>query len=220
MPDLYFDSLRLKMGMGGRFVVRLVTYVSYGALTAAGLTLIFAELRWMQSLGIFIALFLIDRLLHFNQAEKKLTLVSEGDKVNLSYYTSSSAFGILEKSVDKASFLGGDVFLWVTKQCLIHQSIRKMLLRLDVRWKDFEKKIDELLKEDLKNRSSKKQVLDSVKVLVVAAGRQAIVNQREYIKPEDLFISLGQIESLILSQLLSSFELKQSDLENIFRSRK
>ena len=209
MADLYFDSLRLKMGMGGRVVVRLVTYVSYGSLAAAGLTLIFAELHWMQSLGIFIALFLIDRLLHFNQAEKKLTLVTESDKVNLNYYISSSAFGILEKSVDKATFLGGDVFLWLAKQCLLNQSVRKKLLHMNVHWKEFEKKIDELLKNDLKNRSSKKQVLDSVRVLVITTGRQAIINQCEYIKPEDLFINLAQMESLILNQLLSSFELKQ-----------
>ncbi len=200
--EFYFESLRLKMGGGGRFIARLLIYVFYGTLTASAVVLVFAELRWMQSLGVFLVLFLIDRLLHIHQAEEKLSHMSKEGRVNLALHLSPEGLSILEKAVDKASFIGGSFSLWVARECLSRPDIKKFVYHLGLQWKDIDCKANKLLKEN-KQRSKKDEILSLAENLVQQACFLALVKKSDYIEAKDLFIALGKISDLEAQQLFA-----------------
>lgn len=122
--SFYYDSIRITMGGGGRFIVRLIIYVFYGALASASVVLVFADFRWMTSLGVFIILFLIDCLFHINHAEEPLSRMPREGVINLATYTSPSVMNILERALEKSYFIGGDVLAWVALQCLSFQEVQ------------------------------------------------------------------------------------------------
>lgn len=185
--EFYFNSPKLKMGGPARFFARLVTYITYGALVASTTVLIFAELRWMQSLGVIIILFLIDRLFHIDEAERKFgNKRITSSRINLDYYLSPPAMSVLEKASEKAVFIGGNLKLWIKKQCLEKQEVKKKLKRADVSWKELDKRINEQLKSDHR-RYSKKEALAELEEIVIKSAEIAIENKREFITPEEIW---------------------------------
>jgi hypothetical protein len=212
MDRFYFDSIRLKMGMGGRFLARLFIYAFYGSLAASSIVLSFAELRWMQSLGIFIILFLIDRLMHINQADKKLAELPPG-RVNLNEYLLPTTNNVVEKASERCYFLGGHFDLWLIKQCLEQVEIKKGLKRLEVDVKVAVKKIDQLIKSDGQIKIKKSQIEEMLDRVVKEAGERALERGGSYVEPQDLFTVLAKSRSELVRDFYKSLDIKFEDLE-------
>lgn len=186
MPEFYLKSPRLEMGGFARFIVRLVSYVVYSSLAASLAVLLFAELRWMQSLGFFILLFLLDRLLHLNEADEQFQYMPRRGKVNLNNYLTPPAFNILEKAGEQAVFVGGNFYLWVYKQALEHSQVHRYLDD----WRGKEKKIRQAVRKsiyDSQYRISKAEVLKMSEEIVKKAAEIAINNGGQEITPLELF---------------------------------
>ena len=212
MNRFYFNSIRSRMGMGGRFLARLFIYAFYGSLAASSIVLSFAELRWMQSLGVFIILFLIDRLIHINQANKQLTELPEG-KINLNDYLLPTTTGIIEKASERCYFLGGSLDLWVIKQCIDQVEIKKGLKHLDIKWKVADKKVSQLIKTDQKRRLKKEEIEELVEDLVHRAGERALNRGSRYVDPQDLFVILSKSPLEFARDFYHSLDIKSEDLE-------
>lgn len=180
MREFYFNSYRLEMGGAARFLVRLISYITYGMLAASVMVLTFAELRWMQSLGVFLILFLADRLIHINKAEKKFTYLPKEGRVNLKDYLTPSAMIVLEKASEKAVFIGGDLRLWLMKECLERPGLKNKIMS---------KEIDKQLKNDCQ-RHSKKEVLSLLEPLIKSAAIIALDKKKKSIDAKELFLAI------------------------------
>ncbi|MFH1759015.1 MAG: hypothetical protein ABH822_00435 [Patescibacteria group bacterium] len=194
MRKLYFKNLRLEMGAGGRFVVRLVSYIFYGSLAAACFVMLFAELEFMRSAGVFLLLFLMDRLIHIDKAEEPLAHMPDEGRINLDIYLAPSALAVLEKAVEKTYLLGGSFSQWMARQCLTRPEIKSDLRKFGVRWQDVDKKAKEIIKQEQKNkevkRATKKETLLLAEKLAKTAYRLAVLKNNKYIDVGNLFAAL------------------------------
>lgn len=186
MADLYFENLRLQMGGFSRFLARLIVYSWYASLAALIIVLLFTDFKWMQSLGWFLILFLGDRLIHLNHGEKKIKTMPPKGRVNLDIFLSPSAMSILEKSLERSNFLGGDIKLWIKKQCLTYPEIRKQLKKERIDWKKENDELSLLLKKD-RAKIPLKDNLNSLEDLVKVSYKKALDARSDFIEPGHVF---------------------------------
>ena len=212
MSRFYFDSIRLKMGMGGRFLTRLFVYAFYGSLAAASIVLSFAELRWMQSLGVFFILLLIDRLIHINQADRKLTELPQG-KINLNEYLLPTTTSIIEKASERCYFLSGHIELWLVKQCFDQAEIKRGLKHLEIKWKVADKKVNQIIKADQQRRTTKEEIKKLLEEVIQKAGERALEREGCYVEPQDLFTVLAKSRLELTRDFFNSLDIRPEDLE-------
>ncbi len=213
--ELYFDDPRLRMTIGGRFLVRVVSYVSYLFIVAAFFTLFFSGIRPLQSLGALIALFLIDYFLHFREADSHLTELPSGEAlVNAARYLSPAAFSHIEHAYQRSSFSRGNFFVELAVQLLGVREIREGINRLDVKPTEFKEKAEELLRaEDNREKITKDERRAKVALLGTRAFTQALRSERRFVGISDVFSALSLVGDPLIDRLFNVFAIESGDLE-------
>ena len=148
--NLYFLEQRFQMSMAERFIIRFITYCGYAIFIAAVATFLFSDIGLLFWSGVLGLLFLIDRLFHFGRPGCSLTQINPREfsgarKINIVQYLAPSGFSVLEKARDKALITNGNFFVYLAKFLLENRDVQDMLVRLDVKPKEFEQKINEFL---------------------------------------------------------------------------
>jgi len=232
--NLYLSEPRLKMRIIERMAARLIIYCSYTLLIATVVTFLLSDIKSFFWLGVLGSLFLIDRLLHFGQAEWSLfnLKVQPEQKINIAPYLTPASFGVLERALEKALVTNNDFFLYLIKFLIDNHDIQEGLLRMDVPVKEFEQKIDDLLKESKKNpppspvthpngrygasqpKDSRQDLIDKIEILLKTAFQLSINNQEKYIEPRSLFSSLSLIDDEKVNRIFNLFSIAPNDLEN------
>jgi ATP-dependent Clp protease ATP-binding subunit ClpC len=213
---IYFNDPRLLMTLGGRMTARVLSYVSYLVLAAALVTFIMSDLTWMKAAGIFLALFLGDRVMHLNEADKQLTELPKRGMVNLADYLQPKAFSALEKAFDRSSITLHNFFIETVLQLLDFEEIKDGLRRLDVKADEFKQKAEELLNVGLQDKATapqKEERLKQVGLLVANALEQALSSSHRFIEPSDLFSAAAMVEDEAASRLFNVFSIGAGDLE-------
>ena len=106
--NLYFKEPRLNLSAPGEFLVRLTTYSVYIVLIAIVIVLLFSgTFKWLAFL---IAIFLFDRLIHLNEAERSL-IELKGERINLAVAVTPSAFRVLNYAFRKSLIANQDFHL-------------------------------------------------------------------------------------------------------------
>ncbi len=141
------NYLKLSMNVWERFLIRLVAYLFYGLLIAVASMWVFSEVSWMKMIGVLIAVFLLDRLRYFKKE-------------------STSAWSILEYSLDRTALFGGNFYLWVAEKSLGYDEVKDSLLLKKSAYKMVKKEVKEMLNMTLGAKTSKKDLLDLVKDLL------------------------------------------------------
>ncbi|MEK9183507.1 MAG: hypothetical protein AAB890_00335 [Patescibacteria group bacterium] len=141
------NYLKLSMNVWERFLVRLFTYLFYGLLIAISLMWIFSEIMWMKIIGIVLALFLADRLWWLKKE-------------------STSAWSILEYSLDRATLFGGNFYLWVAERALGYDEVKDLLSLKKSAYKKIRKEIKEELNKTLNAKISKEELLKEAQDLL------------------------------------------------------
>ncbi len=188
--QILFKDPKIEMGMFGRFVVRLFSYMAYGALAAMAVVLVFAELSWMEPLGLLIVLFLIDKLIHINSGRKSLIEDWGDGDLNLVDFLSPTCLALLEKTIDRGTFLGNDLAVAFLKEALDSGEASSFIKDKNLLTKT-EKGVDEYLKShtkgEVKTLEEVKRVLEGWvhEAALVAKGDGVL-----YIEPKYLFLKL------------------------------
>lgn len=146
-----FSDPRLSMTLGGRMVVRTVTWVFYVCFAAAVFLGIFSDISHVRWLSIGCALFLIDRIAHRGEADVPISELPKSGAINVGRYMRPKTFSILERAFDRSVITKGDFFLEATKKLMDDPNIKSAFARLDVRADEFIHKLDDLLAESAKN---------------------------------------------------------------------
>jgi ATP-dependent Clp protease ATP-binding subunit ClpC len=210
--NLYFNEPRLKLSAFGDFWVRITTYSAY-LITAAGIPILvtsdMVRLRW---LGLLIALFLGDRLLHLGQAEKSLTELarSKRKEENVVLYMTPAAKKILDYSYRKARVLGQNFHLVLLKELLGHADVKEILRRLEINRNEFEQKIDEYLNLAAGTKD-KSELLAKIEELGRQSCLEAITIQERFIEIRSILSSLVIASDPTLSKLFELFDITPED---------
>ncbi len=211
--EFYFDDQRLRMSLGGRIFVRLVSYAAYAFLVVGVVIFLSGDLRLLRAIGALIALFLADRAIHFRRSEKSILKLPAG-RVNAAAYLSPSSRGVLEWAFDRALFGGGSVYLYCAQRLLNRRDVREGLIRMDIRPTDMTRQIEKIFADSGRNGLSKDQLLVQVERLTVRAIEEAWRTNDPQIDPKDLFSALALTEDESVNRLFKIFDISAGDLQS------
>ncbi|MBI4085236.1 MAG: ATP-dependent Clp protease ATP-binding subunit [Candidatus Liptonbacteria bacterium] len=210
--EFYFSEPRLFMTLGGRVLVRTVSYVSYIVFLVAGFALVLSDITQLRALGILILLFFADIAFHLGEGDKPFSEMPQG-RINLAGYVSPSAYSALEKSFDKSVISKRNFFLGTAKELLERKEIKEGLLRLDLRPDEMEQKLDSLISSDEGIHLDKKAILRMAGELVINAGARSIANNRKFVETTDLFSGLFFVNDEKTKRFFNTFSVSADDLE-------
>jgi ATP-dependent Clp protease ATP-binding subunit ClpC len=220
---LSFDDPRLAMSVAGRFLVRVVNWTAYLVFIAATFTFLISGVVRLRLFGVFLALMLIDFIIHRNEGDMPIAELPKGGMVNVASVLRPSAFLALERAFDISIVAKHDFFLEMTRRLLEFPEIDNALQRLDVPLKEFKQKLDEFAGEQnlSLNTFSRDQYLDQLKSFTIVAFGQAINAGHNFIEVGDLFSALQLSGDETMNRLFNLFSLEPGDVERalIFGSR-
>lgn len=212
--NFYFEEPRLNFSVFSDFLFRFIASVSYIFLIGLCFTLLFSDIVNLKFLGILILFFLIDRLFHFNQAEKFLWEIDKTlkRKINLANFISKKAKNILIVSYHKAKILNTNFYLIFLKEAFKEKEIEDIFKRLEIKKDDFLKRID----LEMKNNIIEQQDLDvEINKLVLEGFKEALELKEKFIELRNLLIALLKIEDRAILNIFDFFNLKLDDLREL-----
>ncbi|HXF44262.1 MAG TPA: AAA family ATPase, partial [Candidatus Paceibacterota bacterium] len=209
---VFFEDKRLYLTRGGEFLTRLFSSVSYFFLAAATAVLFLSESGNQIWLAVILTLFLADRLLHFNEAEKSLGELKE-EKANLADFATPAVHSIIRRAFFKSRVLRQDFYLTIFKELILNRDVEEILRRLSVPPEEILAKVEEKL-DDSAVTESRTEVLKKIEELVVAACENAKKTHERFIEPRNVFAALCTLRNnAAIANLFSLFEIETLDLE-------
>ncbi len=211
--NLRFHDPRLGMTLAGRMLVHVVTSVSYVVLVFAAFAFLLSDVATLRWTGAFLALFLLDRFMHMQEADKHISELPPEGEVNLAGYVSPQAYGILERAYDKSLLKRSDLLLEIALQLVATPEVKRAFLRMDVKPEEFKYKIEEFLEESRKaGKSGKQDKIHTLAELCAAGLEEAVRNGQSFIETPDVFAALPRLKCEYVHRLLSTFSLTPEDL--------
>ena len=210
-----FDDPRFKMTLGGRLLVRVVAYVAYILLIAATVTFLISGVPHLVIFGIFLLLFLLNRLRHRSQGETAISEFPRTGTANVASAFGSSAFSIMERAYDRSVITQKNFYLEVTSRILEVRGITEGLRRLDVSPSEFRSKLNDLLAESRSTGTvpdSQEVMRAALSKLAIGAFAEAAAAGHESVAPTDLFAALVAAKDGFTDRLFNLFTIESGDM--------
>ena len=208
--ETYFREPLLSMSYGGRLAVRVIMNAWVIIHVVATITFILSDVHWIFWLGILNALYLLDRFLRHNDADRVLPQ-NDSDAGNVSLFLSPRAKRLIVTAYGRASIMGGGFFLNLAKDLIETKAAQEMLARLEVSKQEFSAKLDEYLGKETVSYRDKERLRREVEQLALAAFYSRETAER-FIDFADLFAALGRVESEEIKSLFQLFEIDSDSL--------
>jgi ATP-dependent Clp protease ATP-binding subunit ClpC len=213
--NIYFHDPRLQMGFIERLLTRIIVFVFYIALAVTAVLLILTKDSNIRYLGFFLAIFLADRFLHFNEPAKKFNKgfrrqLESGQKINLADYSQDSFKRFLEVAIEKTLLAGSSFYLRLLDEFLSLREFQNVLAKLDVKPDEFRYHVHEALAKGEAAKKTKKELLEIAGNLATNAF---VYCRSQYLKPRDLFLTLFFINDQEVGRLLTYFSLNPDDVK-------
>ncbi len=213
MNDLFFREPRLSLTAAGDFFVRLVTYVFYVVLYASAFILLFSGVEAFVMMGIIIAFFLIDRLIHFGQAEKDLSEIGGRNK-NLAEAVTPEAYRTLGHAFRRSCLVGENLNLLVLGELVEKKDIGEIFKRLDLKAEDISEKIRNVLKNETNPaKRSRADNLTLVSNLAFLAYQSALQTNEKFIQPRNFMAALAATDDPSLKIVFGFFNINPADIQ-------
>ncbi len=212
---VYFKEPKLEFTKAGEFLTRLAAYSAYIGLTAATILLFFSDLHFLRWFAVLITLFLIDRVLHFGEAEKTIHELSdkagEEDRINLAEAVTPAAYKILNHAFRKSLIVCQNFHLLVFKELVMRRDVREALRRLSVSPGECLDKVEEYLEET--EKYSREELQKMIEKLVIEAYENAKRTGENFIEPRNIFVTLRSVGDKKIGKLFELFNISERDLE-------
>ena len=210
---LYFKEPRFYLTRPGEFLVRLVTYSFYVVLVAITLLLLFSDISFLRWSAVLFVLFLIDRLIHFGEAERSLHSF-KGEKINLASAVTPAAYRILNHAFRKTLLVNQDFYLILLKELIHWKDVRAALKRLSISPGEYLQKIEEYLEKPAK-KLKRTELLSLIEALIIAAYQNAMRTDEKFIESRNIFVALISVKDTNLIKLFELFNITATDLEEV-----
>ncbi|MBI4193144.1 MAG: ATP-dependent Clp protease ATP-binding subunit, partial [Candidatus Colwellbacteria bacterium] len=207
---IIFDEPRLTMSPVGRLGLRIGASIFYGATIAGTGVLIASDVRSLRALGILLALFLTDRLVHISRARRTLVRLPEG-AVNVADYLSPPSYRLIESCYELARVLQEPLGLVLASRLARRRDIVHALERMDVNLGAFSVSLSRV-REESKVEPGEANAGEVTRI-VQAAFNRARAASAPSIAPRHLFAAACLV-SEDLQRLLSTFEVAPADISH------
>jgi len=201
---LHFNEPVLGMSYVGRFSSRVIMSAWIIVHTSATIIFILSDVPSVFWLGFINAIYLLDRLSRYRDADQEIPSKAE-DVDNLAYYITPRAKRMLVGAFNKASMLGGGLYLNVALVLLDTKPIQKMLARMEIKREEFEAKLNSYLSKETTSNKDKNRLLSEAETLVITAFNARDAGQKN-IDYADLFAALGGVNDENVKSLLHLFD--------------
>jgi ATP-dependent Clp protease ATP-binding subunit ClpC len=214
-PTFYFDDPRLHMTTAGRVLVWVMSWLALLLVTAAAFTFLVSDLRWLNGLGAFLVLFLIDYTLRFREADRLLIEMPSRGEVNLAPYVTPDAYSRIERAYDKSLFTKENFPLELAHELAGLPYIQNVLRRLDIAPEEFVQKTEELLvlSREESGQMSREDRRAQVDLVVKSAFVWAQSEKHGFIDVPDIFAGLFASGDEYVNRLLVLFNVTAGDAE-------
>jgi ATP-dependent Clp protease ATP-binding subunit ClpC len=221
--EIYFNDPRLRMSLGGRLVVRIVTWAWYLILLSATALFLLSDIARVWWIGAALLLFLLDRLAHRGEADMPFWELT-GGKVNAAKVMRPAVLALLERAFDRAIVTQRDFYLEVVAKLAENADVRAAFLRLDVPPEEFKQKLEALLTEKPAEPRTGEEVRKEAEALAVQAFREAYMAGHNFIEFEDCFAALACttkegnmcLGDELVERLFTVFSIESGDLARAF----
>lgn len=212
---LYFNEPRYRLSAFGDFSVKIAVYSFYIILVVGTAVLLLSDLESLRWLGVLIGIFLVDRLIHFGQAEKSLAELarSKHKKENLALYVTPSVKRVIGYAYRKARTVGHDFYLTVLRELIDRSDVKEILKRLEINRSEFEERIDQAL-ERSRETKDKNELLAKIENLVQESCREAVTVHERYIEVRNLLAAVVENKSPATIKLLELFNVSAADFRD------
>jgi len=215
--DIYLNELRLKMSTIERIIVRFIVYCFYAVFVAATAALLLSDVKFLFWLGVFGALFLLHRAIHFNKADKSLLDLKtsgQNNKINMAEYMSPASVSVLERALEKSTTSNKDFSLYLADFLSRNKDVEEGMRRMSVQPKDFRQKISDMLKDGKTEGQTKQDILVKIENIVKNAFNNALANNEKFIEPRNIFSALVAANESAAAKLFNLFSIAAGDMEN------
>jgi ATP-dependent Clp protease ATP-binding subunit ClpA len=208
-----FADPRLGMTVGGRFLVRVVTWIFYLALLGAIFTFLISSIVRLRFIGLFLLLILIDYIIHRGEGDVPIGELAKSGTVNVDRVMRPAAFSALERAFDESVIARRNLCLEVLARSLEYPEIEEAFRRLDVPLKEFKDKLAEFIAEKLETPLTRAQYEDRAQAIAVRALEVASANGHAFIEIGDLVTALSDMGDAPIDRLLNLYSVEAGDVE-------
>jgi ATP-dependent Clp protease ATP-binding subunit ClpC len=211
--EYYFNEPRLLLTAGGEFLVRVVSYIFLIFLVASFFILFSSGMEPLKMAAFLVALFLIDRAIHFGQADRKLSELT-GPRRNVARAVTPAAYRALSYAFRKSYLIGQNFHLLFLLELVQKKDIREILKRLDVKAEELALRIEEMFKKSTGGaKPDKKGNLELANELALLANESALAAGERFIEPRNFLAALTNVDDPGLKMLFSLFNINAQDVQ-------
>ncbi len=194
--------------------MQVAGYIMYLFLAAAVPVAAASSIAWVKGLGLFILLFLIDRILHRGEADRPLTELPREGRVNLARFLAPAAFAVVERAYGRALITRRSFLLEAGRALAERAEIKEGLRRLDVDPKEFSAKAEALLAAHVHvEKAPRENVHTHAEQLVLGAFSRALANKSRFIGTPELFGALASLPDDEATRMFTTFSVDPGDLD-------
>ncbi|MEK7465530.1 MAG: ATP-dependent Clp protease ATP-binding subunit [Patescibacteria group bacterium] len=214
MKTVYIKDPRFDFPGPVEFFVRLVVAVWYAFLSVATALFLFSGNSRLLYAGILFALFLLDRLLHAKQGEKKLYELEREENANLIEAMTSDAFHIVRRTFRRALITKQDFHLLLLREMCARPDAQEALRRLDTDPKAFLTKVEESLSQsgETKEGITREAYLERIGEIVREAYQNAKNTNERFIETRNVLVGLAAVKDPSVAKLFALFSIETADL--------
>lgn len=217
LPVFIFSEGRFGMSSAGRFLTRVSGATAWTFLLVATCLALFSDLAWVRWLGVFLGLFLADRVLHRGQGDVPTNQLLRRKKINLAQAVPHSLLRILERAYDRSRIKKTELLLEVVVVLTALPEIKEGLTRLDVNPQEFLSKAEEFLAraaDDEATDGAEAADRDNrLNALMQGAFLNAVENGHHFIGATDIFAAAAAAPLEMSQRLFAVFGIEAGDME-------
>ena len=210
-----FSDPRFQMTSAGRFIVRISGYIFSLLCIVASAVALFSDVLWLFWSGVFLALVLLDRLIHFREGDRLIHELPQSGSVNVAPAFTPAALHLLLRSFERSAFLRRSVYLEAARELGRFREVREALRRLDADGNEFKEKLDDFLTQSagsVEGSMIKQERLRQVEAFAKAAFQKAVQDRDRCVDIEALFSVLPRMDDALVLRLFNLFSLRPEDV--------
>jgi len=214
---LTFSHPFLSFGSVSRSAVRVLSYTLFIILLGVIAAMLISDVGALRFLGLFLALMVIDYLLHAKKAPFRISSLSQGKvpRDNVALCCERHVIDHCAQALERAQSMGGNVRLSLAGILLEKQPLVSSLERLDIPLKEFRARFDDAYEKSCQQESTSTHAeqLEILKDIAVKSAFVARFHSRESIDDESFFVGLLFGDDPAVVRILDLFSLTREDID-------
>ncbi|MGC9046658.1 MAG: AAA family ATPase [Minisyncoccia bacterium] len=211
--NTYFKEPRLTISSFQDLLIRILIQIFYLVFIALTFILVTSNLNHLKFLGYLFGLFLIERIIHFRNADWALWEPSrfKVKRINLNWFLTPASREAILESYRKSLIFNKNFYLVLLQKLFYLKDIKIILQRLEINHQDFLTKIENELQVEVQNNPQ--DLVQKIEELVKIAFDLGLEYNEKFIEPRVLFVSLAFINDSYVQKVFDLFNINRDGIE-------